>query len=131
MKDPSLLNPLTLAFLGDAIYEVYVRRKLILEGKIHPGRLHKEAIRFVKATSQRKQLDVIRERLEEDEESIVRRAKNAKPGHIPKNTETMDYMLATAFEALIGYLYLTGKKGRMEWMIEEGIRWVVEEEDGS
>lgn len=128
MKGAEYLSPLTLAFLGDAVYEVYVRRQLIVDGKINPRRLHREKMRFVTAKSQSIQLDAIRGLLTEAEEGIIRRAKNAKPAHMPRNTPIMDYMKATAFEALIGFLYLTGETGRMEEMIFRGMRTVMEEE---
>ncbi|WP_051430696.1 Mini-ribonuclease 3 [Thermicanus aegyptius] len=126
-RNPALLNALTLAYLGDSVYEVYVRYTLIAQGKVNPHRLHREAIRFVAAKGQSRQLERIKEELTTEEEAIVRRARNSKPSHSPKHAVMKDYLQATAFEALIGYLFLTGKKERMEELIDLGIEEILKE----
>ena len=117
------LKSLALAYMGDAIYEKYVREHLIGQGNVKVQNLHQSAIQFVKATAQ---AEVIREwlaaeTLTEEEQAIVRRGRNAKSGSVPKNTSVQAYRYSTAFEALLGYLYLDGQKSRLEQLIQQAI----------
>ncbi len=108
------LNPLTWAYIGDAVYELYIREKLIETTNLKPHRLHIEAVKKVKAEAQANILLKIEEKLSEEEKEIVRRTRNTKNHHLPKNSNIKEYMYATAFEGLIGYLYLTGKEERLK-----------------
>jgi len=111
-KRPKLLAPDTMAYIGDSVFELFVRN-LILERKAaKPNQLHKEVIQYVNATAQANILELLREDLTEEELVIVRRGRNTKTG-VPKNADPADYQYSTAFEALIGYLYLAGKRDRL------------------
>ena len=117
-KEVNLMPPLTWAYIGDCVYELYVRTKLINETKLKPHELHIEAIKYVKAQAQAETLKRIYENLSEKEKDIVRRGRNAENHHLPKNANVQDYMYSTAFEALIGYLYLTKQNERLKEILE-------------
>ena len=117
-QEVNLMPPLTWAYVGDCVYELYIRTKLINETKLKPHSLHIEAIKHVKAKAQAKTLNNIYEKLTEKEKDIVRRGRNAENHHLPKNANVQDYMYATAFEALIGYLYLTKQNDRLKEILE-------------
>ena len=110
----NMLSPLTWAYVGDCVYELYIRTKLINQTNLKPHKLHIETIKYVKAQAQAELLKNIYEKLTEEEKDIVRRGRNAENHHLPKNCDVQNYMYATAFEALIGYLYLTKKKQRIK-----------------
>lgn len=111
------LSPLTWAYVGDAVYELYIREKLVENTKLKPHKLHIEAIKHVKASAQAETLKKIEEYLTEEEKEIVRRTRNTKNHHLPKNADVNEYMYATAFEGLIGYLYLTRKEERLKQIL--------------
>lgn len=113
-REVNMLSPLQLAYIGDAVYEVFVRTYLIENVNVSVNELHKKAIEFVKAKAQADILYKIKDRLTEEEYTIVKRGRNSKSGTIPKNAEVSDYRYATGFEALIGYLYLLEKKQRIK-----------------
>ncbi len=113
-----LMSPLTWAYIGDAVYELYVRNKLINETNMKPHKLHIEAIKYVKAKSQADKLNEIYEMLNDEEKDIVRRGRNTQNHHLPKNSNVQEYMYSTAFEALIGYLYLTEQNDRLKEILE-------------
>ena len=117
-EEVELMSPLTWAYIGDAVYELYVRNKLINETNLKPHKLHIEAIKYVKAKSQAEKLKEIYEDLTEEEKNIVRRGRNTQNHHLPKNSNVQEYMYATAFEALIGYLYLTKQNTRLKEIFE-------------
>ncbi|MEC5269224.1 Mini-ribonuclease 3 [Heyndrickxia coagulans] len=129
--DPKQLNSLALAYMGDAVYEEYIRHHVLLQGKTKPNRLHREAIRFVSAKAQAQVLKQMmnEDLLTEEETAVVRRGRNAKSGTVPKNTDVQTYRHSTAFEALIGYHYLSGSRERMEALIEKAIG-IVEVQKG-
>jgi len=111
------MNPATQAFLGDAFFELSVRRRLCEGGGTYAAdKLHKEAVRYVNAASQAKALRGLKERglLSEQELEVVRKARNKKPKSIPKHTDPVEYKLATAFEALLGCHYAEGRGERAE-----------------
>lgn len=108
------MNPLTWAYIGDAVFELYIREKLVKSTHLKPHKLHLESIKYVKASAQAETLKQIEETLTEEEKDIVRRTRNTKNHHLPKNANINDYMYATAFEGLIGYLYLTKKEERLK-----------------
>lgn len=112
-KDPSQVNPLVLAYIGDAVYELYIRTLLVSKSNAHVHRLHMDSIKFVKAKAQSDIIHKIMDKLTEDEQNIVRRGRNAKSGTIPKNADVTEYKYATGFESLIGYLYLMDDHSRL------------------
>jgi ribonuclease III family protein len=118
--DAKQMNALALAYMGDAVYETYVRQFLLQSGRVKPNQLHRAATGYVSAKAQAAALKVIsdRELLSEEEMAIVRRGRNAKSGTIPKNTDVQTYRYSTAFEALIGYLFLQNRKERLEELIQ-------------
>lgn len=113
-EEIDLMSPLTWAYIGDCVYELYIRNKLINETNLNPHKMHVKAIGFVKATSQAKFLKDIYDNLTDEEKGIVRRTRNANNHHLPKNVDVHDYMYATAFEGLIGYLYLNKQYLRIQ-----------------
>lgn len=119
-EEINLLSPLVWAYVGDAVYELYIRKKLVNETNMKPHKLHMEAIKYVKAKSQAENLKNIFEDLNDEEKEIVRRARNTQNHHLPKNSNVQEYMYSTAYEALIGYLFLTKKYDRLTEVIEKG-----------
>ena len=117
-EEVELMSPLTWAYIGDAVYELFIRNKLINETNLKPHKLHIEAIKYVKAKSQAEKLKEIYETLTDEEKDIVRRGRNTQNHHLPKNSNVQEYMYATAFEALIGYLYLTKQNIRLKEILE-------------
>ena len=118
----SLLNGTTLAYIGDAVYEVIVREALINKGFQKVDNLHKEAIKYTSAVGQNLAFDLIREFLTEKEESIFRRGRNAQTDRKAKNASIKEYRQATGFEALIGYLYLEKKTDRLSELMDKIIK---------
>ena len=117
-EEINLLSPLTWAYVGDCVYELYIRTNLVNKTNLKPHKLHIETIKHVKAKSQAKILKEIHDKLTEEEKEIVRRGRNAESHHLPKNANVQEYKYATAFEALIGYLYLTKKFGRLKEVLD-------------
>jgi len=116
------ISPLVLAYLGDTVYESYVREYLIrknINKKVND--LHKSAIKYVNAKAQATVIHAIEEELTEDEERIYKRGRNQKSHTSPKNADIIDYKHATGFEALIGYLYLSEEHERLKYIIYKGI----------
>lgn len=117
-EEINLLSPLTWAYVGDCVYELHIRTNLVNKTNLKPHRLHIETIKHVKAKSQAQLLQKIHDKLTDEEKDIVRRGRNAESHHLPKNANVQEYRYATAFEALIGYLYLTKKFKRLKEIIE-------------
>ncbi|WP_251869601.1 Mini-ribonuclease 3 [Enterococcus italicus] len=129
MKDYRQLNGLALAYVGDAIYEVYVRDYLIQSGLTRPNQLHKTATHYVSAKAQAQLIQQMNEQalLTEEEQDIFRRGRNSKSYTSAKNADIITYRISTGFEALIGYLHLTGQKERLEELVQWCIEKVGEE----
>ena len=117
-EEVNMLSPLTWAYVGDAVYELYVRTYLINKTNVKPHKLHLEAIKYVKAKSQADALIKLDKYLSDEEKDIVRRGRNTENHHVAKNSTIQDYMYSTAFEALIGYLYLTKQENRIKEILE-------------
>lgn len=115
------MSPLVWAYVGDAVYELYIRSYLVSTTKLNPHKLHIEAINYVKAGAQAKILEELMEELTDDEKEVVRRARNTENHHLPKNADVREYMYSTAFEGLIGYLYLTKQEERLEEILKKCI----------
>ena len=118
----NLISPLVWAYVGDSVYEVFVRTHLIETTKLKPHKLHLEAIKYVKAKAQAEMLEKLQDMLTDKEKDIVRRTRNTENHHVPKNADPTDYMYATAFEGLIGYLYLSGQTKRLNEILNECIK---------
>jgi len=103
--------------MGDAVYEVHVRSHVIKSGQVNTDMLHQMTVKYVKAESQAKVLKAIFNRLSEQEQELVKRARNRKTISKPKNVDPVSYKLATAFEALIGHLYLSENEERLNEVI--------------
>ena len=123
--DVKALGSLALAYMGDAVYEVYIRHHLLSLGQVKPNKLHKEATKYVSAKSQSAVVHYLlsEQLLTEEEEAIIRRGRNAKSGTVPKNTDVQTYRYSTAFEALIGFLYGSNNQKRMEEIINLAIQF--------
>ena len=117
--NPAQLNTIVLAFLGDAVYEEFIRKRLILEGRCsdHADLMHKEAVKYVRASAQADIINAILPELTEDETALVLRARNHKIATKPKNADVKTYKWATAFEALIGYLSLKNESSLLSLFI--------------
>ncbi len=111
---------LTLAYIGDAVYELIIRTYFVQEAYDHADKLNKKVSDTVKAQAQAETMHRIMDSLDEEELSYYKRGRNAKPHSVPKHAKISDYMTATGFEDLIGYLYLTGKNERIMELIHEG-----------
>ena len=106
-------SPLTLAFIGDGVYELFVRSIIVGNTNAPAGKLHKMCVSYVKAQAQAEASKAMMDKLTEDELWIFKRGRNAKSPTVPKNADVTEYRLATGFEALIGYLYLEGEENRI------------------
>lgn len=111
--DPVALSPLTLAFIGDCVYELFVREALVTEANRPAGELHAQKVRYVSAAAQAKAYRFIEDSLTEKESNIFKRGRNAHTTHTPKNMTNADYHTATGIEALFGFLYLSGETERL------------------
>ena len=122
INDAKLLSPLVWAYVGDSVYELFVRTKLTNNSNAKPHKLHIESIKYVKAKAQADILKSIMDNLTEEEKDIVRRGRNTENHHVAKNSNVADYSQSTAFEALIGYLYLTKQDERLEEILNMCIK---------
>lgn len=111
------INPVTLAFLGDAVFSLYVREQLVKSGKGKAGDLQRSAGQIVSAKGQSEFLEKVLPLLTQEETDIYRRGRNAKKATKSKNASAGDYNRSTGFEAVLGYLYLTGRQGRIEELL--------------
>jgi ribonuclease III family protein len=122
-KDVRQVKPLVLAFIGDGVYEMYVRNHVVTSSTVNVNEIHKRTVKFVKAVSQ---AIAVKEMMSsgfitEDEERVVKRARNQFNQTIPKSASVVEYKLATGFEALVGYLYYTGNAERLEEVVHYAI----------
>ena len=122
-KDVRQINTTALAFMGDAVYEVYVRKHVMETGQTNADRLHQMAVPYVRAKGQAQAVKtMLTGFLSEEESALVRRARNRRTISKPKNADIIDYKMATAFVALIGFLYLSGEESRLEEVMAEAVR---------
>lgn len=122
------LNTDALAYMGDAVYEKMVREKLLLEGKTRVDRLHRAATGYVSAQAQAAAVRTLFDRLTEEEQAMVKRWRNHRYHSKAKHADPMTYKWATAFEALIGYLYLSEDMERLEELFAETVRIIDDPE---
>ena len=116
-EDISMLSPLQLAYIGDAVYELLIRTHL-LNKDFNVNELHRATTKYVKAKAQADIIHTIEEILNDEEKSYVKKGRNAKTNSSPKNADLLDYKYATGFECMFGYLYMTGQDDRIEEIFE-------------
>ena len=114
-------SPLTLAFVGDCIYDLVIRTIVVERGNTAPGVLHTKKSSIVKAQAQAAQADALMEELTAEEQAVYRRGRNAHSHSSAKNASIGDYRKATGLEALYGFLYLTDQTDRLLWLIAKGL----------
>lgn len=112
------LSPLTLAFIGDTVYDLFIKESLVKEANRPVNKLHLKASEIARASSQAKAAQMIMPALSEKELSILKRGRNAHVNHLPKHSNQRDYHYATALEALFGYLYLSGNFSRLQELFD-------------
>ena len=129
MTDVNLINGIALAFQGDAVYSMYIRRHLIFQGLTKPNQLHREATKYVSAKAQANLISLMLEEgfLTEKEEDIYKRGRNANSHTKAKNTDIVTYRMSTGFEAVMGYLHMTEAIERLEELID----WCIRKIEGS
>lgn len=126
------MPPLILAYIGDSVFETYIRAYVITKGLHSIHFLHRAAIRFVKAGAQSAAVHAIMETLTEEEKNVVRRGRNAHPHTVPKNANVSDYRYATGLESLIGFLYLMGRQERLNALMETVLKFLdTENQNGA
>ncbi len=121
-KPPEQMQPIALAYLGDAIYEVYIRQYVLSKLNHRPDHVHKLTTKYVSAKAQAKLLNDLLPILTEEEREVVKRGRNAKSGSAPKNADVLEYRQSTAFECMIGYLYYKGRTDRLSELLSLIIR---------
>ncbi|MGE5558632.1 MAG: Mini-ribonuclease 3 [Bacillota bacterium] len=117
-RDPQWPTPLVYAYLGDAVYELMVRRRLVQQRPRKINSLHRETVRLVCAKQQRIFMDRLLPLLSEAEREAARKGRNLKPRHVPASASGEEYAASTAFEALIGYLFWEGREQRLQELID-------------
>lgn len=122
-------NVKALAYLGDAVYEVYIRKHIMKHTLEQVAKLHKKAIKYVSAKAQAYLVESLDEFWNQEEKDIIRRGRNADTNTVPKNTDVVTYKVATGFETLIGFLYLTDNIARLEEIIYKAIKTIEEKEE--
>ena len=123
------MSPLALAYIGDTVYDLYIRTMFVEKTDLSPRLLHKNCSCYVCAAGQKEAYMRILPILTEEERSVFRRGRNAHSGTIPKNAAVGDYRMATGFEALLGYLFLTGREERLCELISRSIGWKEEQDE--
>ncbi len=121
VKSPGLLNPIVLAYLGDALHEIYIRQYAISLSNQKPQQLHRFTTKYVSAKAQAKVLEKIIPILTEKEIEVVKRGRNAKSGSSPNRTDILVYRHSTAFECLLGYLYYDQQHQRLKEILDFSI----------
>ena len=122
--DIDKINTTALAYMGDAVYEVYIREYVMKKGIVHSNNLHKEAVKYVSAQGQAKAVKAMFDFLSEDEKKLVKRARNHKTSSKAKNADPVTYKWATAFEALLGKTHLEGNLQREEEIVRLAIEYI-------
>ena len=122
----NLINGIALAFEGDAVYSLYIRRHLIFQGQTKPNQLHRLATRYVSAKAQAMLIEALLEGglLTQEEEAIYKRGRNAHSHTKAKNTDIITYKMSTGFEAVLGYLHMIQQMARLEEIIDWCIAYV-------
>lgn len=124
LKQPGQLSPLVLAYVGDAVYELSVRRHLVIKGLRGVNKLHRVAVKYVCADSQAKVIMALESILTEEEAAVARRGRNAKSGHSPKATCVTNYRKSTGLESLVGFLFLNGNHTRLKEIMDFALEFI-------
>ena len=124
--DTREVNVKTLAYIGDVVYELYIREHVISNSREQVNKLHKKTIKYVSAKAQARIVAAMDNELSDEEKDIIRRGRNAEANTVPKNTDVVTYKIATGFESLIGFLYLEKRIERLEYIIDRSIK-IIEE----
>lgn len=119
--DVRTYSPLTLAYIGDGVYDLIIRSVVVERANRPAGQLHRLTVQYVKAQAQAGIIDRLLPCLTEEEEAVYKRGRNASPHTVSRNASRTDYQKATGFEALIGYLYLKGSMDRLLFLVKQGI----------
>lgn len=122
--DVRTYSPLTLAFMGDCVFEIVIRSIVVERGNRQAGSLHKAKTAVVNAKIQARMMEALMEELTEEERAVYKRGRNAKPHTVAKNASVNDYRKATGLEALFGYLYLSGQEDRILELTKRGLELV-------
>ena len=122
--DVRMYSPLTLAFMGDCVFEIVIRSIVVERGNRQAGSLHKTKSSVVNAKVQARMIEALMEELTEEERAVYKRGRNAKPHTVAKNASVNDYRKATGLEALFGYLYLNGQEDRILELTKRGLELV-------
>ena len=125
-QNPKHLSPLTLAFVGDGVYELLVRKRIVEAGSMPPKKLNAHKVEMVRASAQAAVYDGLEPLLTEDERDMLKRGRNAHTGSVPKNAQMADYRKATGVEALFGFLYLKGDWERLYFLFDKAMRIFTE-----
>lgn len=120
-QDIRTYSPLTLAYVGDGVYDLIIRTVVVERANRPANELHRITVKYVSANAQSRIIQALMEELTEEEQAVYRRGKNSKPHTTAKNASVADYMKATGFEAVIGYLYLTDQMPRILELVKLGI----------
>lgn len=110
-----------LAYVGDAIYELYIREYIVNSSREQVSKMHRKTVKYVSAKAQAKIIENIMEELTEKEIDIFKRGRNAVANTIPKNTDVVTYKIATGFESLVGYLYMAKENDRLQYLINKSV----------
>ena len=121
--EANLYSPLSLAYLGDSVYELLIRSRLVAEGDTQVAKLNERGFKLAMAKTQARLVELLDGEFSDEEYRMIQRGKNAKVGNIPKSCTPHEYHLATGFECLLGYLYLDGQHERMREIVNRG--WVM------
>lgn len=121
-RDPNGYSPLVLAYLGDAVYELVIRTRVVNRGNTQVNKMHRMTAGLVKAEAQAKMYMLLEEELTEEEQAVYRRGRNAKSATMAKHATMRDYRMATGFEALMGWLYLNGRLERLTELVGLGLK---------
>ena len=125
-QDVRSYSPLTLAYMGDGVYELVIRTVVVLRGNQPPKALHRTSSGLVKAQTQSKMMDVLKPVLTDEERAVYKRGRNANPSSMAKHASMQEYRRATGFEALMGYLYLSGQEERIFELVRLGLESISE-----
>lgn len=120
-QDIRAYSPLTLAYIGDAVYDLIVRTAVVAQANRPASDLHRITVKYVSAPAQARIVDSLMNELTEEERSVYRRGRNAKPHTMAKNASVGEYRKATGFEAVLGYLYLSGRRDRVLELVKKGM----------
>ena len=123
------VSPLALAYVGDTVFDLSVRTQLVLTKEEAPKLMHTDAVYFVKASAQAQMAKYLLDSLNEKETAVLKRGRNQKSLSVPKNALLLDYKWATGFEALLGYLYVTGQSERLYELMHRATEWFTEKEN--